>query len=234
MADIYLKVVSRLGLFLGAEPVREHSSSLFDFMKMMAIMVEHPSLEVSMPIMYTMSKLYAEWHSKLRDALMMVMGPYIKVGTERLLRYDLFPEDSNEPSVLFSAYDSEDFPERHAMIGNYRKYCKTTVECIAERRPREASEYVIEMFKDFLKSHDVSGASPEGMAVVSSFANGQTLTIGRDALLQELRTSSGFRDKDLWGRSSSSRFRDLEGEGQRTSVRTSMSIYDQRTGSGRG
>ena len=134
-------------------------------MKMVTTMAEHPSLDVSMPIVYMMSKLFADWQSETRDLLMTVMGPCMKLCAERLMRYDLFSEDSQDPSVIYATYDNEDYPERHAMIGNYRKYCKNTIECIGQRMPYEASEYVIALFETFLQTNDLSNAAPEGMSL---------------------------------------------------------------------
>lgn len=53
------------------------------------------------------------------------------------------PEDCQNPSVLFLNEDLDTIPERHAFLGNYRRFCSTIVEHITKRRPFEAFPYIM-------------------------------------------------------------------------------------------
>lgn len=133
----------------------------------MMVMAEHPSLEVSAQPVHILSTLFAQWVAPVREALLTIMGQCMKLCTERLVRYDHFPEDSIEPSVAYAIYDCEDYPERHAMIGNYRKSCRSAIESITQRKPHEATSYVIELCDVFLKTHDLTHTSPEGGSIAT-------------------------------------------------------------------
>jgi exportin-5 len=61
-------------------------------------------------------------------------------------------EGSNNPSVLFLNEDLDTIPERHAFLGNYRRFCANIVESIARRRPFEAFPFIIGKVDNTLSS----------------------------------------------------------------------------------
>lgn len=53
------------------------------------------------------------------------------------------PEDTANPSVLFLNEDLDTIPERHAFLGNYRRFCSSIVEQITRRRPFDALPFIM-------------------------------------------------------------------------------------------
>jgi exportin-5 len=48
-----------------------------------------------------------------------------------------------DPRVVFLNEDLDTIPERHAFLGNYRRFCSSIVESITRRRPFEAFAFVM-------------------------------------------------------------------------------------------
>jgi exportin-5 len=69
------------------------------------------------------------------------------------------PEDSNEPAILFLNEDIDTIPERHAFVGNYRRYCSQVIELIVQRRPREAIPHILSRV-DFILDNLYDGVAP--------------------------------------------------------------------------
>lgn len=115
-------------------------SSFFQFM---VSIVDHPSLVVSIPIVHSWTKLLASRQSSEIPAMRLIIGPLLEVASRRLIRYEQLPEDSQEPAIIFISEDIETVPERHAFLGNYRRYCFQVVELICYLEPQEALPYVL-------------------------------------------------------------------------------------------
>ena len=67
----------------------------------------------------------------------------LETACQRIIKYEALPEDSEEPAIMFLNEDISTVPERHAFLGNYRRFCHNIVEIIAQRRPLEALQYII-------------------------------------------------------------------------------------------
>jgi len=52
-------------------------------------------------------------------------------------------EGSKIPSVVFLNEDLDTIPERHAFLGNYRRFCSSIVESITRQRPFEAFPFIM-------------------------------------------------------------------------------------------
>lgn len=77
------------------------------------------------------------------QAVKPIIGPLLEVASRRVFRYEQLSDDSDEPAILFITEDIEAIPERHAFLGNYRRYCFLVVESICCIEPREAIPYVL-------------------------------------------------------------------------------------------
>src|SRR2546423_11299715 len=127
-------------------------SAFFEFM---VSIVNHPSLVVSIPILHSWTKLLASAHGRI-SAIRSVIGPLLESASRRIFRYEQLPEDSNEPAIIFVSEDIEAIPERHAFLGNYRRYCFLIVESICSLEPQEALPFVLSLADkalDELKTH---------------------------------------------------------------------------------
>lgn len=61
-------------------------------------------------------------------------------------------EESTNPCVVFLNEDLDTIPERHAFLGNYRRFCSSIVESITKRRPFEAFAYIMANVDNTLSS----------------------------------------------------------------------------------
>lgn len=67
-------------------------------------------------------------------------------------QYESMDDDSTIPSVVFLNEDLDTIPERHAFLGNYRRFCSSIVECITRRRPFEAFPFIMPNVDNTLSS----------------------------------------------------------------------------------
>jgi exportin-5 len=44
---------------------------------------------------------------------------------------------------MFLNEDIDTVPERHAFVGNYRRYCSSIIEAIVQKRPQEAIPHIL-------------------------------------------------------------------------------------------
>jgi len=65
------------------------------------------------------------------------------------VKYESLPEGANA-SLLFLNEDLDTIPERHAFLGNYRRFCSSIVESMVRKRPREAFEFILSRVDVFL------------------------------------------------------------------------------------
>lgn len=105
--------------------------------------IQHKSLVVSIPVLHAWVKLLKSQHTNNLESVWAVIGPLLDTASQRILRYELLPEDSDEPSIVFLNEDIDTIPERHAFLGNYRRFCFQIIEIVAQRKPREAISHIL-------------------------------------------------------------------------------------------
>lgn len=93
------------------------------------------------------------------DIIGSVIGPLLETCTQKIIRYEALPEDSNEPAILFLNDDIDTIPERHAFVGNYRRYCSQIIEVIVQKRAQEAMPHIFSRV-DFALDNLYSGIPP--------------------------------------------------------------------------
>jgi exportin-5 len=59
-------------------------------------------------------------------------------------------EDDSNPIILFLNEDLDTIPERHAFLGNYRRFCQSIVESMVRKRPFEAFPYIMSQAENSL------------------------------------------------------------------------------------
>ena len=72
-----------------------------------------------------------------------VVGELLETASQRIVRYEHYPDDCDDPVIVFLNEDIDTIPERHAFLGNYRRFCFQIIESIAERKPREAITHIL-------------------------------------------------------------------------------------------
>ena len=112
------------------------------FLEFMISIVNHQSLVVSIPVLHSWTKLLASRQGRL-PATRAIIGPLLESASGRIFRYEQLPEGSEDPAMIFLSEDIEAIPEKHAFLGNYRRYCFLIIESICYLEPRDALPFVL-------------------------------------------------------------------------------------------
>lgn len=118
-------------------------ADLDSFLKLLVQVAQHQSLMVSIPVLLTWAKLLAHKPLDPGERFSAMMGPLLELSISRFIRYEQLPEDTNDPSYLFLAEDTDTVPERHAFLGNYRRYASTIVEIIVQYKLFDAVTHIL-------------------------------------------------------------------------------------------
>ena len=118
------------------------SVNLSYFFQFLISIIQHPSLTVSIPVLHSWSRLLVSEKTEGLEIISNVIGPLLEICTQRLIHYEALPEDSTDPTMLFLNEDVDTIPERHAFVGNYRRYCSQIIEVIVLKRPHEAMPHI--------------------------------------------------------------------------------------------
>ena len=111
------------------------------FFEFLISVLRHQSLTVSIPILHSWSRLLAP--GKLKMDTSSLFPPLLEICTQRLVRYETLPEDSEDPTIIFLNEDIDTIPERHAFVGNYRRYCSQVIGIIVQGKPQEAIPHIL-------------------------------------------------------------------------------------------
>lgn len=96
------------------------------------------SFFISIPILHTWTRLLRSDHISDIQTFDSVIGPLLELASSRLIRYDIMPENSEDPSMIFLLEDVDTVAERHAFLGNYRRYNIQIIELIVRQKQSEA------------------------------------------------------------------------------------------------
>nr|POE48760.1 protein msn5 [Quercus suber] len=121
--------------------------ALFD---LLLVVLQQKSLVVSIPVLHSWSKLMSVQDGTIIDLVLQALGVLIQTCSDRLIRYESVPEDADDEIGEFLKEDFDTIPERHAFLGNYRRYCVTIIQAIARSRPMEALQHVLEQMQQML------------------------------------------------------------------------------------
>lgn len=84
--------------------------------------------------------------------------------SSRLVRYENLPEDTQDPTLLLLLEDTDTIPERHAFLGNYRRYSSQVIELIVELTLSDAINHILAQTNEVLQ-HLYDGQPPFDPAV---------------------------------------------------------------------
>ena len=113
------------------------------FFELLLLVAQSPSLVVSIPVLVTWARLLDSSRVGLLVAKSPVVAPLLDLCASRLVRYENFPEDTKDPSYLLLLEDTDTLPERHAFLGNYRRYSVHVIESIVALQMTAAMTHVI-------------------------------------------------------------------------------------------
>ncbi|KAH0557069.1 hypothetical protein GP486_005144 [Trichoglossum hirsutum] len=149
----FSEMISNLGNFIEQRPLLiPGSSDLSGFLNLMLNIMSHQSMTVSLPVLSTWVKLLKSDTTGQSDAFDPLVGSLLDICSQRLIKYESLPEDSDDPSLVFLLEDIDTMPERHTFVGVYRRYCVQVVETIVKRRPFDAMCHILAQTSHSLKT----------------------------------------------------------------------------------
>jgi exportin-5 len=122
------------------------------FLRLLLLVSQSQSLVVSIPVLVTWVRLLN--HRSLGPSISEMpsfIGPLLEVCGSRLVRYESLPEDTQDPTFLFLVEDTDTVPERHAFLGNYRRYCSQVVEIIVQLKLADSVSHILTMTEETLE-----------------------------------------------------------------------------------
>ncbi|RFU73541.1 hypothetical protein TARUN_8703 [Trichoderma arundinaceum] len=129
------------------------------FLQLLLQVVQNQSLMVSIPVLVTWTRLLANKLIGPSDLVAPMIGPLLEVCSSRLVRYENLPPDTTDPTFLFLLEDTDTIPERHAFLGNYRRYSSQIVEIIVQLKLVDAVSHILGRTEQVLQ-HLYDGQPP--------------------------------------------------------------------------
>ncbi|KAL7932413.1 armadillo-type protein [Trichoderma chlorosporum] len=150
-----LKKLSEMLSSLGDYFERKHSQVPMDaspegFLQLLLQVVQNQSLMVSIPVLVSWTRLLANKVIGPSDIVTSMIGPLLEVCSSRLVRYENLPQDTTDPTFLFLMEDTDTIPERHAFLGNYRRYSSQVVEIIVQLKLVDAISHILRRTEQIL------------------------------------------------------------------------------------
>ncbi|KAH7154844.1 armadillo-type protein [Dactylonectria estremocensis] len=121
-----------------------------DFLRLLVQVVQSPSLMISIPVLVTWTRLLSNRSIGPSELVSPMIGPLLEICSSRLVRYEHLPEDTQEPTYLFLLEDTDTTPERHAFLGNYRRYSSQVIEAIVQLKLVDAVSHILNRTEDVL------------------------------------------------------------------------------------
>lgn len=114
------------------------------FLRLLLLITQSQSLVVSIPTLVTWTRLLNNGAIGPNIVhLADFMGPLMELCSSRQLRYENLPEDTQDPTFLLLHEDTDTIPERHAFLGNYRRYSASVIERIVVLKASEAIPHIL-------------------------------------------------------------------------------------------
>lgn len=122
------------------------------FLHFLLAVIQHQSLTVSIPILHAWSRLLASDRVGDNDLVTGLVPSLLGICTQRLVRWESVPGDSDNPTVVFLNEEIDTIPEKHAFVGNYRRYCSSIIETTVLKRPEEAIHHILNVVDEHLSN----------------------------------------------------------------------------------
>lgn len=121
-------------------------SDILSYLRLLYLIAKHDSPMISGPAISAWTKIFRSTTFSSLDSvsqtLPQLMPELLTLAAARLVRMENVPEDSN-PAVIFLSYDFDTVPEKHAFLGNHRRFCGTLIESIVKKAPFDAFPYIL-------------------------------------------------------------------------------------------
>ncbi|TDZ21705.1 Protein MSN5 [Colletotrichum orbiculare MAFF 240422] len=131
------------------------NSDIGGFLNLLLTTVQSPSLIIAIPVLATWTRLLNNRLIGQSPANSHLIGPLLEVCGSRLIRYENLPEDTPDPTFLFLMEDTDTVPERHAFLGNYRRFSTQVIEAIVQLKLSDAVYHIFGQAEEVLQHlHD--------------------------------------------------------------------------------
>lgn len=155
-------MMSKLGNFLEAyEKVMPQNIDLPNLLNLFLSIVQNKSFVVAIPVLVTWTHLLRS--EAITEKANNLIAPLLQLCSSRLVRYEQLPEDSEDPSLVLLLEDIDTIPERHAFLGNFRRYNVAVIEQIVRRRTTDAVYHILSQVWQTLE-HLYDNAPPFSIA----------------------------------------------------------------------
>lgn len=137
-------MMSNLGNFIEQKiSAIPEDCDLPNLLNLFLTIVQSQSFVVSIPVLVTWTRLLRSEDIGGSPTVNPLIAPLLETCSSRLVRYENFPEDSDDPSLVFLLDDIDTIPERHAFLGNYRRYCVMVIEYIVRWKQSDAIYHIL-------------------------------------------------------------------------------------------
>ena len=137
-------MISNLGSFI--EPkisAIPEECDLPNLLNLFLAIAQSQSLVISIPILVTWTRLLRSETIGKSATINPLIAPLLELCSSRLLRYESMPEDSEDPALIYLLEDIDTVPERHAFLGNYRRYSVQVIELIVRQKQSDAIYHIL-------------------------------------------------------------------------------------------
>lgn len=118
-------------------------AAINEFLQLLVQVVQSQSLMVSIPVLVTWTKLLNNKGLAHSGRITPLIAALLEVCSARLVRYENLPEETSDPTLLFLLEDTDTVPERHAFLGNYRRYSSQIIESVVQLELVEAVSHIL-------------------------------------------------------------------------------------------
>jgi exportin-5 len=156
----FSEMLSCLGNYIDRKySVANESADFNAFLHLLLHVVQNQSMIVSIPVLVTWQRLLGNRYIGPRSIESDLIGPLLDLCCARQLRYENLPADSEDATYLFLMEDTDTMPERHAFVGNYRRYSANLIETVVQLKVSDAFSHILSQTEDVLQ-HLYDGQPP--------------------------------------------------------------------------
>jgi exportin-5 len=160
-------MMSNLGSFIEQKiSAIPEDCDLPNLLNLFLAIAQSQSFVISIPVLVTWTRLLRSETIGGSPTINPLIAPLLELCSSRLIRYENMPEDSDEPSLVFLLEDIDTVPERHAFLGNYRRYSVQIIELIVRQKQSEAIYHIMSQ-ADQSMQHLYDGQAPFSVATYS-------------------------------------------------------------------
>jgi exportin-5 len=137
-------MMSNLGNFIEQKiSAIPEDCDLSNLLNLFLSIAQSQSFVISIPVLVTWTRLLRSETIAGSPPINPLIAPLLELCSSRLIRYESLPEDYDDPSLTFLLEDIDTIPERHAFLGNYRRYSVQIIELIVRQKQSEAIYHIL-------------------------------------------------------------------------------------------